>query len=813
MSWWSLIPGAVNLATTYMNKPKKKDYMPDTSSVDRYISNLRGQAASREVYNQAMQPALRQIGSQRRESQRQLDYSAAQTGLEGSGIEAQKQLSLGEQTLGAVERAGDTALAAQLQESRRLGLEAERATMQKEQAVAAGEQAFSQAKDQRKQQLRSQLLGLAGAAATQGLQTMSQNKKVLDTLKLSGVVGEGTTMKDIRKGAKSLGVGKEAYIDQLGKEAETINKYQQLYGADWKEKVKYDENLSAGVQATLSQNPEYQEYLQTQKEGYIGDQPTTSKIDLSTKNALINEDQALSALNLSGEADIASIQKEYNENKEALSIEESDAILNYLEQRKQQEPVFNVGLQKLYSDVDIAEKGLSAIGQEKVDLESQNQEAINLIQSQIDELKGQDYQSDVVKEQLNIDALYRKRDQMYKKQYTGAFLPKDFEDIKSKLKEGEERKRAALEIAKKKEVDREKQLKQFEKNMAKATKLGQKKTKTLLKKEEKQQQLIESKKQALTTAQTDIKTEGEAERLRIESLYKAKREDLKKTSFTEMREAQESIDDYEAKQKTYEGDLSEYEARVAEKKRLEAKFGKDSDLYKQAEFQTKGKMLDPDIVDYEIEQDKAVKNAAMGARMQSYINLRNNPEGYDQLIANPPPLNASKDEMKEYRSALDKSFKLKTDKEAEGLKLNKEATKKYKGNREKGFKASSQISGLSTIFGVTSDKLTDMLNEYGENDGAYTEDQINTIRNEAIALFENADVPDKMSGIKELLGSSPETAAIIQGLSATPKGRRQAVQKLINNIVSKLPVSFSPQTDGKKSGKVGDINYTIEVIE
>ena len=149
MSWWSLIPGAVNLATTYMNKPKKKDYMPDTSSVDRYISNLRGQAASREVYNQAMQPALRQIGSQRRESQRQLDYSAAQTGLEGSGIEAQKQLSLGEQTLGAVERAGDTALAAQLQESRRLGLEAERATMQKEQAVAAGEQAFSQAKDQR----------------------------------------------------------------------------------------------------------------------------------------------------------------------------------------------------------------------------------------------------------------------------------------------------------------------------------------------------------------------------------------------------------------------------------------------------------------------------------------------------------------------------------------------------------------------------------------------------------------------------------------------------------------------------------------
>ena len=40
---------------------------------------------------------------------------------------------------------------------------------------------------------------------------------------------------------------------------------------------------------------------------------------------------------------------------------------------------------------------------------------------------------------------------------------------------------------------------------------------------------------------------------------------------------------------------------------------------------------------------------------------------------------------------------------------------------------------------------------------------------------------------------------------ATPKGRRQAVQKLINNIVSKLPVSFSPQaateTDNKKNNK------------
>ena len=55
-----------------VGKPKKEDYMPDTSYMDKYIANIRSRQAGRDVYHQAMQPALRTIGQQGRKMQRQV---------------------------------------------------------------------------------------------------------------------------------------------------------------------------------------------------------------------------------------------------------------------------------------------------------------------------------------------------------------------------------------------------------------------------------------------------------------------------------------------------------------------------------------------------------------------------------------------------------------------------------------------------------------------------------------------------------------------------------------------------------------------
>ena len=65
-----------------------------TGYMRKYMADLQGRSASRARTELAMRPALRAIGAQQRQGQRQLSYQAAQQGLEGSGIEAQKQLAL-----------------------------------------------------------------------------------------------------------------------------------------------------------------------------------------------------------------------------------------------------------------------------------------------------------------------------------------------------------------------------------------------------------------------------------------------------------------------------------------------------------------------------------------------------------------------------------------------------------------------------------------------------------------------------------------------------------------------------------------------
>ena len=181
-----------------VGKPKKEDYMPDTSYMDKYIANIRSRQAGRDVYHQAMQPALRTIGSQGRKMQRQVGYGVEKAGLTGSGIEAQQRLSAGKATLGAMQEASEKATAAQISESRRLGTEADRMTMQKEGAIAQGEKAFDRAETAFGQEKLANVIGGVGAVAGAGIQmgaaadeaklfTSIMDKEVKDKLTTAGI--------------------------------------------------------------------------------------------------------------------------------------------------------------------------------------------------------------------------------------------------------------------------------------------------------------------------------------------------------------------------------------------------------------------------------------------------------------------------------------------------------------------------------------------------------------------------------------------------------------------------------------------------
>ena len=186
MSLWALLPAALSLGATYLSKPKKKDFRPNTDYLKRYIANLRGRQSDREAYHMAMQPALRQIGAQGRRAQRQIGYDVEKSGLAGSGIEAQQRLTASRDVLGAMQTASEKATGMQLQESRRLGQQAEQGQIQ----IGAEEDRARRAYEQSQSQWRNQMLqggvNLASAGVTkyiEGLQAAKQAAQTAPTIK------------------------------------------------------------------------------------------------------------------------------------------------------------------------------------------------------------------------------------------------------------------------------------------------------------------------------------------------------------------------------------------------------------------------------------------------------------------------------------------------------------------------------------------------------------------------------------------------------------------------------------------------------
>ena len=113
MSLWALLPAAVGLGITALNKPKKKDYTPNMDYMDRYINSLRGRKQTSETYNLAMRPVLRSIGAQAGRTSRSMEYGLEKSGMAGSGAALQGHLSIQQQATEGIVKASDKASALQ----------------------------------------------------------------------------------------------------------------------------------------------------------------------------------------------------------------------------------------------------------------------------------------------------------------------------------------------------------------------------------------------------------------------------------------------------------------------------------------------------------------------------------------------------------------------------------------------------------------------------------------------------------------------------------------------------------------------------
>jgi len=199
MAWQLLaaaLPAAAQLAGTYLQKPDKKDYQPQTDYMKKYLGYIKGRSAQREVMHMAMQPQLRAIGRQGREMQQQVGYTAERSGVAGSGIEAQMRLSAGQATQEAMTTATEKAVAAQAAETARLGEKAELVTAQIGAEEQRAEQAYDTAGRQWKRQMWGDVLSAGASIASAGISQAGQAKEAAMMATRSGYFG---TAEDVQR--------------------------------------------------------------------------------------------------------------------------------------------------------------------------------------------------------------------------------------------------------------------------------------------------------------------------------------------------------------------------------------------------------------------------------------------------------------------------------------------------------------------------------------------------------------------------------------------------------------------------------------
>jgi len=227
MAWQLLaaaLPAAAKLAGTYLQKPDKKDYQPQTDYMKKYLGYIKGRSAQREVMHMAMQPQLRAIGRQGREMQQQVGYTAERSGVAGSGIEAQMRLSAGQATQEAMTTATEKAVAAQAAETARLGEKAELVTAQIGAEEQRAEQAYDTAGRQWKRQMLGDVLGAGASIASAGIGQKIQTDTAVSyamSPTLGGMFGDEEKVRQMVK----EGWTQEMFTSEANRMTNRINTY------------------------------------------------------------------------------------------------------------------------------------------------------------------------------------------------------------------------------------------------------------------------------------------------------------------------------------------------------------------------------------------------------------------------------------------------------------------------------------------------------------------------------------------------------------------------------------------------------------
>jgi len=227
MAWQLLaaaLPAAAQLAGTYLQKPDKKDYQPQTDYMKKYLGYIKGRSAQREVMHMAMQPQLRAIGRQGREMQQQVGYTAERSGVAGSGIEAQMRLSAGQATQEAMTTATEKAVAAQAAETARLGEKAELVTAQIGAEEQRAEQAYDTAGRQWKRQMLGDVLGAGASIASAGIGQKIQTDTAVSyamSPTLGGMFGDEEKVRQMVK----EGWTQEMFTSEANRMTNVINTY------------------------------------------------------------------------------------------------------------------------------------------------------------------------------------------------------------------------------------------------------------------------------------------------------------------------------------------------------------------------------------------------------------------------------------------------------------------------------------------------------------------------------------------------------------------------------------------------------------
>jgi len=162
------LPSVVQYAQAHYNRPKEEDYRANTAGQEKYIAHLRSKTAKSEVAHQALQPQLRAIGQQTRQTERKIK-SAVGRGNLSAAEEAQLQISQGQQASSALQVAGETAIAAQTQENRRVGEQVARLESSIAQAKEQADIDFERATRQNNQMKKDAIIGGIGSVASAGL--------------------------------------------------------------------------------------------------------------------------------------------------------------------------------------------------------------------------------------------------------------------------------------------------------------------------------------------------------------------------------------------------------------------------------------------------------------------------------------------------------------------------------------------------------------------------------------------------------------------------------------------------------------------